>query len=121
MSKRLILVPVIILLFFLCIYIITGKTVYLNIIGLTSFLTFVGFILPITVFFDRIITGKEITEEKMEYYILIESVGLLLFGIFISFNVRYYPTTPSGYFLRTVIFGFLLIGIYVIYKRRRKG
>ncbi len=83
------------------------------------FLLIVLTIKPLSRFQYRMIFQKSPTEKQLTQFILGGFVFTPLFILYGLLNIKY-PTTPLNYFFRTVIIGFLLIGIYVIYKYIKK-
>ncbi|HEC78078.1 MAG TPA: hypothetical protein ENI34_02925 [candidate division WOR-3 bacterium] len=105
---------------FLILFFLFDEGIFLFLIFLTLWIFFIAVtIKPLNRVYYWLIFGKEPTEKQLKIFIIsgfvITVVGFLLLLVCIR-----YPTTPLGYFLRTVIFGFLLIGIYAIYKRKKK-
>jgi len=121
MIKHLILIAGIILLFSFCIYLITGNTICLAFgIGISILLIFLVITIPINVFFYRLRTGKKISETRMGYYMILQLVALIVVMAFSLININH-PTTPLGFLLRAAIVGLPFLGIYLIYKYRKKN
>lgn len=105
---------------FLILFFLTYNDLFLAIAFLVLWLLFSALIIkPLGRFHYKFIFGTSPTDKQLITFIIGSFVfTLILFGFFLL-NIKY-STTPFNYFIRTLIFGFLLIGVFIVYKRIRK-
>jgi len=108
------------ILVFLILLFVTKKSIFLALIFTTVFIFSVTItIKPFNKVYYWLIFGKEPTEKQLKIFIISNFVIIPLGFLFFLFCIIY-SATPLRYFLRTIIFVFPIIGLYMIYKRMKQ-